>query len=152
MRGRRASRALRRRPEAMFFAPFIRRAPTARLRQVAIARGALSVRHRARGSVMDVQHPAGVVEQDGATGHVAGESSATDRVGRAVESRQESVKTGTLVRVAFEIRLDSAADEGAAGRQSSPRKREEGETASERRRGRCSAGSARSAHRALTMT
>lgn len=53
MRGRRASRALRRRPEAMFFAPFSRRAPTARLRQVAIARGALSVRHRARGQVED---------------------------------------------------------------------------------------------------
>ncbi|MFI1294248.1 hypothetical protein ACH4VM_38710 [Streptomyces sp. NPDC020792] len=35
----------------MFFALFSRRAPTARLRQVAIARGALSVRHRARGQV-----------------------------------------------------------------------------------------------------
>ncbi|WP_327153669.1 hypothetical protein [Streptomyces tubercidicus] len=45
--------ALRRRPEAMFFAPFSRRAPTARLRQVAIARGALSVRYRARGQVED---------------------------------------------------------------------------------------------------
>jgi hypothetical protein len=53
VRGRRASRALRRRPEAMFFAPFSRRAPTARLRQVAIARGVLSVRHRARGQVED---------------------------------------------------------------------------------------------------
>lgn len=53
MRGRRASRALRRRPEAMFFAPFSRRAPTARVRQVAMARGALSVRHRARGQVED---------------------------------------------------------------------------------------------------
>ncbi len=53
VRGRRASRALRRRPEVMFFAPFIRRAPTARLCQVAIARGALSVRHRARGQVED---------------------------------------------------------------------------------------------------
>ncbi|QEU85411.1 hypothetical protein [Streptomyces viridosporus] len=44
---------LRRRPEAMLFAPFSRRAPTARLRQVAVARGALPVRHRARGQIED---------------------------------------------------------------------------------------------------
>lgn len=37
----------------MFFAPFSRRAPTARLRQVAIARGALSARHPAGGQVQD---------------------------------------------------------------------------------------------------
>lgn len=37
----------------MFFAPFSRRAPTARLRQVAIARGVPSVRHRARGQAED---------------------------------------------------------------------------------------------------
>lgn len=37
----------------MFFAPFSRGAPTARLRQVAIARGVLSVRYRARGQVED---------------------------------------------------------------------------------------------------
>lgn len=34
---------MRRSPAAMFFTPFSRRAPTARLRQVAIARGALPV-------------------------------------------------------------------------------------------------------------
>ena len=44
VRGRRASRALRRRPAAMFVVPARRRAPMARLRQVAMARGALPVR------------------------------------------------------------------------------------------------------------